>query len=49
MTIIISFCRTMTFIRYDLTNAVSFNDGVWKLNYVTPSDAVFTIFIFLQK
>lgn len=38
--------RNMTLIKYDLPNAVSFNDGVWKWNYLTPSDTTSTDFYF---
>ena len=38
--------RNMTLIKYDLPNIVSFNDGVWKWDYVTPSDATSTDFYF---
>lgn len=38
--------RNMTLIRYDLPTVVSFNDGVWIWNYLTPSDATSTDFYF---
>ena len=41
--------RNMTLIRYDLTNVLSFNGGVYKWNYLTPSDAPFTDFYFPPK
>jgi molybdopterin-binding protein len=36
----------VTIIRYDLTNVVSLNDGVWMWNYFTPSDTASTDFYF---
>ena len=38
--------RNMTLIKYDLPKIVSFNDGVWKWDYSTPSDAITTDFFF---
>ncbi len=38
--------RNMTLIKYDLTNVVSQINGVWKWNYIAPSDATFTDFYF---
>ncbi len=38
--------RNMTLIKYDLTNVLSLNDGVWKWNYFMPSDAPFADFYF---
>lgn len=38
--------RNMTLIKYDLSHIVSFNDGVWKWDYVTPSDTASTDFYF---
>lgn len=41
--------RNMTLIKYDLPNTVSFNDGVWKWNYLTPSDTTSTDFYFPSR
>ena len=38
--------RNMTLIKYDLINAVTKTDGVWKWNYYEPSDTGFTAFHF---
>jgi len=38
--------RNMTLIKYDLPNVVSLIDGVWKWNYMEPSDARYTDFYF---
>jgi hypothetical protein len=38
--------RNVTLIKYDLPNAVSNDNGVWKWMYYEPSDAVFTDFYF---
>jgi len=38
--------RNMTLIKYDLINAVTNTDGVWKWNYYEPSDTGFTAFHF---
>jgi hypothetical protein len=38
--------RNMTLIKYDLPKIVSFNDGVWKWDYFTPSDTTTTDFYF---
>ena len=38
--------RNMTVIRYDLTNVVTLDDGVWMWNYLTPSDTASTDFYF---
>ena len=38
--------RNMTLIKYDLPKIVSFNDGVWKWDYSTPSDTISTDFFF---
>lgn len=38
--------RNMTLIKYDLINAVSNTDGLWKWNYYEPTDTGFTEFHF---
>jgi hypothetical protein len=38
--------RNMTLIKYDLVNAVTNNEGVWKWNYYEPQDTDFTEFHF---
>ena len=38
--------KNMTLIKYDLPKIVSFNNGVWKWNYSTPSDTATTDFYF---
>ena len=38
--------RNATFIKYDIPNAVSNDNGIWKWDYYAPSDAVFTDFYF---
>jgi hypothetical protein len=38
--------RNMTLIKYDLPNIVSSSNGVWRWNYISPSDAAFTDFYF---
>lgn len=38
--------RNATLIKYDLPNAVSLDDNVWKWNYLTPSDTTSTDFYF---
>jgi hypothetical protein len=38
--------RNMTLIKYDLVNAVTNTDGVWKWNYYEPQDTDFTAFYF---
>lgn len=38
--------RNMTLIKYDLSNVVAQNDGVWIWNYLTPSDTASTDFYF---
>jgi hypothetical protein len=38
--------RNMTLIKYDLINAVTNTDGVWKWKYYEPSDTGFTAFHF---
>ncbi|MDE1769356.1 MAG: hypothetical protein KGI28_02215 [Thaumarchaeota archaeon] len=37
-----------TLVKYDIVNAVTNNDGVWKWNYYEPRDADFTAFYFPQ-
>ena len=46
--IILNTQRNMTLIKYDLINAVTNNDGVWKWNYFEPLDTDFTAFHFPQ-
>ena len=38
--------RNMTLIKYTIPKIVSFNDGVWKWDYSTPSDTITTDFFF---
>src|SRR5579885_30150 len=38
--------RNMTLIKYDIPNAVSNDNGIWKWDYFAPSDAVYTDFHF---
>ncbi|MGI0065916.1 MAG: hypothetical protein ACREAT_04040, partial [Nitrosotalea sp.] len=38
--------RNMTLIKYDLVNAVTNTDGVWKWNYYEPQDTGYTAFHF---
>ncbi len=38
--------RNATLIKYDISNAVTNDNGVWKWNYFEPSDAAFTDFYF---
>ncbi len=38
--------RSVTLVKYDIPNAVSNDNGVWKWNYYEPSDASFTDFYF---
>ena len=38
--------KNMVAIKYDLTNVVSLNNGVWIWNYLTPSDTISTDFYF---
>jgi hypothetical protein len=38
--------RNMTLINYDLIQAVSFNNGVWRWDYYDPPDTYFTDFHF---
>ena len=46
LAIVITPERNMTLIKYDLQNIISLNDGVWKWDYVTPSDTDSTDFYF---
>ncbi|MGI0007370.1 MAG: hypothetical protein ACREAR_05170 [Nitrosotalea sp.] len=38
--------RNMTLVKYDLVNAVTNTDGVWKWNYFEPQDTDYTAFHF---
>ncbi len=38
--------RNATLVKYDIPNAVSNDNGVWKWSYLEPSDAAFTDFYF---
>lgn len=38
--------RNMTLVKYDLVNAVTNTDGVWKWNYYEPQDTDYTAFHF---
>ncbi|MDH2906630.1 MAG: hypothetical protein PXX83_00855 [Candidatus Nitrosotalea sp.] len=38
--------RNMTLVKYDLVNAVTNTDGVWRWNYYEPQDTGFTAFHF---
>ena len=46
--IILNTQRNMTLVKYDIVNAVTNNDGVWKWNYFEPLDTDFTAFHFPQ-
>ncbi len=38
--------RDVTLVTYDISNAVSYDNGIWKWDYYAPSDAGFTDFYF---